>query len=170
MPNQTSSVYGLIDGDTMELRYVGQTRNNLSRRLRQHKAGYTTNTHLTRWLASCNSNIIVLETTPLSLINEAEILWIADMQKLGANLINIADGGYLGPGVPGRLGKINSPEHRAKTSAALKGRPKTPVHVAAVTAANKNSTKMQKYLHSSELQERLARMSKPAAEKRWRNV
>ena len=128
-------IYGLIDGDTLELRYVGQTTKSLDERLRRHKNSH--NTHLRRWLNKRPVNIIVLERDPVDL-NEAEIRWIREMREQGARLMNMTDGGEGGRlglkhtsetrvkiGVA-QLGHGVTTETRAKMSAALRGRKNTP--------------------------------------------
>ena len=90
-------IYGLIDSDTLELRYVGQTMKPLAERFRKHKRGIY-NLHLRRWLAKRPVSIIVLERDPADL-DEAERYWIAAMRTQGARLLNLTDGG--GGGTPG---------------------------------------------------------------------
>ena len=105
-------IYGLIDGNTLELRYIGKTSKSTAQRLKQHKQGHSSNLHLNRWVAINHINIIILERNPEDL-DEAEIRWIREMRGQGARLLNLTDGG----------GGIVSPslETRAKMSAAKIG-------------------------------------------------
>ena len=134
-----SVIYGLIDGGTLELRYVGKTTHPIENRLRGHKAGKGPNKHLNRWLASTPVNVIVLERDPADL-DEAEVRWIREMRERGARLLNILAGGQ-----GWTRGRKFTPEHRAKISVALRGHvyPKQTVeHRAKISAAlkgNKNA-------------------------------
>jgi len=135
-------IYGLIDGDTMELRYIGLTIDRV-RRLAYHKKANGKNTHLNCWLRKTHWNMIVLERDPPDL-NEAEMCWIHDMREQGARLINHTDGGggMLNPSSETRAkmsawqrGKPRSAETRTKISAALSGKPLSPEHRAKINAA-----------------------------------
>ena len=106
-------IYGLIDSETLELRYVGQTTKLLDVRLRRHK-NRRDNPHLRNWLDKCPVSIITLERDPAD-INEAERRWIREMREQGARLINMTDGGE------GGLGHKHTPETRAKMRAAKLG-------------------------------------------------
>ena len=110
-------IYGLIDGDTLELRYVGQTISHPEHRLQQHKQMWSPNVHLNNWLAVRPINILVLERDPEDL-NEAEIRWIREMRAGGARLLNLTEGGGGG----GNTGHHHSEEAKAKIRAALTGR------------------------------------------------
>jgi hypothetical protein len=113
------SVYGLIDGDTLELRYVGQTIQSLAARLSQHTHNCRTpNLHLSRWARAAYVSILVLERDPPDL-NEAETRWIREMREQGARLLNFADGGSANRG---QRGRTVSAETRARISTAMRGR------------------------------------------------
>ena len=99
-----SIIYGLIDIDTLELRYVGQTTKPLAVRFKQHMSLCSRNIHLNNWLRAADVNIVVLECDPVDL-DEAEMCWIADMREHGERLLNMTDGG----------GGINGHEHTAET-------------------------------------------------------
>ena len=122
-------IYGLIDNETLELRYVGQTTKALSRRLSQHKRERRRrNIHLANWLLARPVNITPLEYDPED-INEAERRWIREKRKQGARLLNLTDGGQCGvPSAETRaaistamMGHTTSAETRAKISMALMG-------------------------------------------------
>src|SRR3990167_4391848 len=151
-----SVIYGLIDGGTLELRYVGKTTHPIENRLRGHKAGKGPNKHLNRWLASTPVNVIVLERDPADL-DEAEVRWIREMRERGARLLNILAGGQ-----GWTRGRKFTPEHRAKISVALRGHvyPKQTVeHRAKISVKaklrgnNGNSRKRAKNLTDSQEEE-----------------
>ena len=121
----TGTIYGLIDSDTLELRYVGKTIHSLKARLRRHR-NHPTNPHLRNWLRARPVNIIILERDPVDL-DEAEMCWIADMRVAGARLLNMTDGGTAG--------WQHTPETRAKMNAARIGRPVTAETRAKLSAA-----------------------------------
>lgn len=106
-------IYGLIDSDTLELRYIGQTTKSLDSRFKEHKRYRSPNSHLNNWLRSTNVNAIVLERDSVDL-DEAEMCWISDMREQGARLLNMTDGGG------GLKGYVCTEEHRAKLSAKAK--------------------------------------------------
>ena len=116
-------IYGLVDSDTMELRWVGQTKRPAIR-LDQHRRAYSlsnSNKNLVDWLHGTHFSMIVLECIPTpEQLNEAEIRWIKEMREQGARLINITRGGK------GTHGHSRSPESRAKQSATMMGRFHTP--------------------------------------------
>jgi hypothetical protein len=133
-------IYGLVDPDTLELRYVGLTRVPTELRLRQHlnAAACCVKTHVYDWIRSlsCAPSLVVLERDPLDGLEAAEQRWIAEMRLSGARLTNMTDGGDgQSPGYSptaetctkvsaAKRGCFNgplSPEHRAKLSAALMG-------------------------------------------------
>lgn len=98
--------------------YVGQTRQNLNRRINGHK-----NSSVKRGIDAAIAkygwkNFIaeVIETCPVEQLNEREIFWIAELKSKVPNGYNLTDGGD---------GALNpSKETRAKMSVARKG--KTP--------------------------------------------
>ena len=143
-------IYGLIDGDTMELRYIGLTIDRV-RRLAYHKKANGKNTHLNCWLRKTHWNMIILERDPPDL-NEAEMCWIHDMREQGARLLNHTDGGGGTVGwnhslkVRAKIGAANRghsvlPETRAKIGIASRGKtlsPETRAKISAVTSGDKN--------------------------------
>jgi len=133
-------VYGLINGDTMELRYIGQT-NHPELRLRQHKIANHANLHLDRWLKKTHWSMIILERDP-SDINEAEIRWIKEMREQGARLLNLADGGR---GHPLR----HSAETRAKISKTLTGHLKSAETCSRLSAALVGNKNALGHIHSA---------------------
>lgn len=113
----TGTIYGLINSNTLELRYIGLTKRTLSARFAQHGKGKGLNVYMYRWLRSVPVTIIMLEREPLD-INEAEIRWIREMREKGARLLNMTDGGEGGGGMTGRKHSI---ETRTKMSLSAMG-------------------------------------------------
>ncbi len=158
---QTAIIYGLIDGNTMELRYIGQTVGPLDARYRKHVTGRYGSLHFVNWIRSADVSAVVLERDPKDL-SAAERRWIKKMRRQGARLLNISDGGNGGfvkpcsletrakmsatrKGHPFYGPRIQTVEHRAKISAALTGVPKTKSHRKAVVQALNDSPAVQKY-------------------------
>jgi hypothetical protein len=114
----STRIYGLHDPDSGELRYVGKTVQPLGYRMRNHRyQAKRSDLHLQRWWRSCSSEpvmrlIAIVEDYMGSVVERRLIAW---HRKNGARLTNTTDGGE-GTRAP------KSPEHRAKISAALKGR------------------------------------------------
>jgi len=116
-------IYGLVNADTLELQYIGQTiRPNIRR-----------NAHLRKYP---NLRMVVLERDPIS-NDKGERQWIKNAKTLGALLMNKTNGGNgsFGPmsdetkakmsalliGNKRNLNHTHSAEHKAKISAALMG-------------------------------------------------
>jgi hypothetical protein len=130
MDMENRFIYGLIDPQTKELRYIGQTKIGMKRVLSEHSA------HCRSWIrklkrAGLKPEVIILER-PEDL-NQAERNWIAFGRALGCPLTNIADGGegncLKGP-ANGFYGKKHDEETRKRMSAAKKGRPQPNVSLA----------------------------------------
>lgn len=93
-------IYALLDPNTKEIRYIGQTH-NLKKRLVNHytPSEFKNKTHKVNWLRTLVKNgqkadVIVLEDNLSQLtIDEAEIFWIAYFKFIGANLVNGSIGG-----------------------------------------------------------------------------
>ena len=121
-------IYGLVDTDTMELRYVGQTTQSLAKRFNAHMRLRSSNIHLNNWLRTADVSAIVLERIPVDL-DEAEMCWIADMRAAGTRLLNITDGGG------GINGYTHSAKSRAKMSIANTGRVVSDTHKTKLSTA-----------------------------------
>lgn len=140
MSDSVPVIYGLVDADTLELRYVGKTVNDFGRRARQHQREIG---HLGNWIRKVGARAVVLERDPPDL-DGTERRWIAEMRAQGARLINATDGGTGGPPTAEARKKISatlsgrhlSAEHRANIRAALTGRRRPLEVVAKVAAAN----------------------------------
>ena len=138
-------IYGLIDGNTLELRYVGQTIKTPEARLTKHYHS-NRNPHLYNWLRSTNVNVVVLERDPVDL-DEAERRWISDMRAQGALLLNITDGGG------GTLGHQHTPATRIKMSIAKRGVKRCPPTVevrAKISAGMRGKQNMLGRKHTTE--------------------
>lgn len=153
--NDTSKIvyiYGLIDPETLDLRYIGKSIRPLERL--QNHMNERSNCHRSHWLQSLKARGLKPEMVIIEEIHgawpwqESERYWIALARKLGAPLTNNTDGGDGVEGLPAETRKrmaavwkgrkhkpetvekfrlINtnrkaSPETRAKMSAAQKGR------------------------------------------------
>lgn len=156
-----TTIYGLCDPVTGELRYVGKTTQLLRIRLSQH-ARSRRRAHLTSWIRSLSKrpSIFAIEEVDDDGC-EAERHHIAAFKALGARLVNHTPGGEGNPGLRhteeakrkiGAASKGNkyaagttpSAETRARISAALKGRkmpPRTPEWTAKITAKIKGAKK-----------------------------
>lgn len=139
------TVYGLSSSRDGAIRYVGQTIQLLKNRMNYHRFRSRKNprTAVARWMAREHSDGFSVTATVLienAVWHESEIKLIAEYRENGYRLLNLTDGGEgtlgwhgnLGNKRPdlaernrsmlGKPGKKNSPECRAKISAALKGR------------------------------------------------
>ena len=115
----TTVIYGLTDPETQALRYVGQTRRSLPKRLRDH-INDRGRCRRTNWIKSLKTrglkpDIFEIDSVPDDCANDTEKLWIGYYRYASANLTNGTEGGE---------GSRNpTPETRAKMSAAQRGRP-----------------------------------------------
>lgn len=127
-PRKKVTVYGLASSEDGKIRYVGQTTNSLSTRLRAHKTERP-NTYKARWIRSVHRNgfsVVCFVIDRDAEWNETEIRLIAWYRKNGARLTNATSGGE---------GILNpSAEVRAKISAANPRTPLTPERKAKMIA------------------------------------
>lgn len=140
----TVTVYTLASTRNGEVRYVGQTVQSPTTRLRQHKcvAQGRRATAVQRWIAreiAEGFEIVIAAIATDAVLHDTEIALIAKYRADGYRLLNLTEGGEgtvgwrgnkgnkrpdlaernrLGKGKPGRP---NTPEARAKISAAKKG-------------------------------------------------
>lgn len=125
--NNKNIVYGLVDKDTNEIRYIGKSTSGLERPREHFKpCNLKGNTHKVNWIKLCLSKnkkpeIIIIEecTNPEDLFS-AEAFWI-NYYKLNGNLTNCTNG------FEGTLGRECSNETREKIgkkiSISRKGKP-----------------------------------------------
>ena len=134
-------IYALINNETKEIRYIGQTSISLVNRLKTHlKTRNPKNKHLRNWILSCTINIIELERNPDNL-NLSEIKWIKMFKKIyGKRILNISNGGE-----GGFLGRKHTEKTRAGISSTLKGRRLTDETRKKMSAAKKLQWKNKEY-------------------------
>jgi group I intron endonuclease len=113
-------IYVLVDPDTLEIRYIGQTINSVEKRLQQHigAAKRGKKSYLYNWIRKLlNKNkapkIITIQNN--AIFNESEKYWIQQYRNLDFNLLNLTDGGE------GNLGWKPPIETRHKMSRKLIG-------------------------------------------------
>lgn len=140
------TVYGLCSSESGEVRYVGQTIQRLTNRLKfhLHSANHDT-TPVARWMKreiDRGHEILIFALENNAILNESECRYIAWYREHGLHLLNLTEGGEgtvghsgnkgirrpdlacrnrLGKGKPGHP---STPEINAKISAAQKGRPR----------------------------------------------
>lgn len=128
-------IYGLIDPRTNELRYVGQTKQSLSRRCNGHICDSRRGrTHCATWIRcllaqNLKPEIFLIEEMNSENWDEAERFWISYFRFVGCDLTNHREGGGCNYTL--------TPEHRAKLSAAAKVRVFSPETRAKLSAARK---------------------------------
>lgn len=85
-------VYGLIDGFG-KIRYVGQTRTSLAKRLERHFAdAEKANSPVCRWIRS-TPGIQIFMIDSNATWDVSEILWIDRYKRDGHDLVNVVRGG-----------------------------------------------------------------------------
>lgn len=94
-------IYGLIDPETNEMRYVGKS-NNPKVRYQSHLTDKKSNPHKTSWIKSLSNRglkpkLVILEETTQDKWEERERYWIKHYQDEGAPLVNILEGGASFP-------------------------------------------------------------------------
>ena len=119
-------IYGLIDPNTKELRYVGYT-SHPEKRLNQHysKQKLKAVTHKNSWIKSLKDQkpemIIIEEYASAKELSESEIEMIEYFRFIGCNLTNTTKGGE-GGATFGHKGKRHTKETKLKISIAGIGR------------------------------------------------
>jgi hypothetical protein len=144
-----TTIYGLCDPETGEVRYIGKTTRVLTVRLSAHMSSTRRGgrTHRDNWMRSLGAPpgirpILVVEGATGA---EMEQRVIAMYRGRGARLTNLTDGGEGTPGIVRSAewraklsvalrGRKMSPEMRAKLSAERRGRPISPEHRAKMVA------------------------------------
>ena len=93
-------IYKLIDPISDEIKYVGKTKNSLTKRLYEHftKRNLSNNNHKNNWIKKLISlnlrpKIEIIETVTEQNWIEREMHWIKFYKDLGCNLTNTTDGG-----------------------------------------------------------------------------
>ena len=90
-------IYTLSHPITNEIRYVGQTKHNLEKRLQGHLKSKD-KTHRTFWIKSLIKNNLIpkielIESVDKDIGNESEIFWIMIFKSWGFKLCNLTEGG-----------------------------------------------------------------------------
>ena len=144
------TVYGLYSHGECRIRYVGQTRGELNKRLRQHvtAANDCGDSPVHRWIRKVEKSGIAIQIAALegkARFNLAEMTWIAFFRSVYPDLLNILHGGSCG-----HLGLLFSDRTRQKMSKpkSLETRlkmsgPKTAETKAKMTLAQIGNTKAQ---------------------------
>lgn len=134
-------IYGLIDPNTNELRYIGKTNNQKVRLNRHHQLSHLkSNSHHDNWIKSLLSSgqraeMIIIETyNTYELLNQAEIDTIAYFKFIGCDLTNGTPGG------DGRSNFKHSKETREKISKGNIGKICSDSTKLAISMANKGNT------------------------------
>ena len=97
-------IYELVCPITNECRYIGQTIQELNKRLYKHKYCMRNNpSHKNSWLIKLSNedlldNLIIklIEECDSDILNEREIYWIEKYQNEGYQLTNMTEGGNCG--------------------------------------------------------------------------
>ena len=117
---RTWFIYGLLEPETRELRYVGWTTNT-KRRLSHHMSHCDDDSHRSRWIKHLLSRgtrplMTILESGTGDHYKSAEIAWIWLFRNAGFRLTNMTDGG------DGILGYSFSKKHRQQRADLARGR------------------------------------------------
>lgn len=96
-----TSIYGLVDPRTEQIRYVGKTVEKLRRRLKSHIVARNLKYPVNRWVkklfdAGLRPDIFEIETVD-ACWQDAEQFWISYFRCVGADLLNLAPGGDWAP-------------------------------------------------------------------------
>jgi group I intron endonuclease len=93
-------IYKLIDPITNEIRYVGKTKNSITKRLYEHLTvrNLKSNNHKNNWIKQLLKSNNKPKIEVLEVVNEdnwipKEIYWIKFLKENGCNLTNTSDGG-----------------------------------------------------------------------------
>ena len=123
-----TTIYGLIDPTTQELRYIGKTTLPLRIRYNRHISDANkVKRYSSQWVRSVlnkgyKPDVFVLEEVEGDWV-EAEQFWISYWKALGARLTNHTIGGE---GQSGAKMPVRTQEHRDKIAAALRGKKASP--------------------------------------------
>jgi hypothetical protein len=165
-PGRTGDIYGLFC-PAGELRYIGQTRVGIRRRLSKHlTSGRAASPSLpvNRWIAKLlqrgQEPVIkhLVMDVPLDELDEIERSQIATARAAGARLLNVSDGGNAFTGTwrmpadairrsaEAKVGKPRSVETRAKLAAANRGKKAAPETCAKRSALFKGRTQSPEWV------------------------
>lgn len=138
-------VYGLAHPTTGEIRYVGQTRTPLNRRLSAHltPSALADRDHRSNWVKSLLAKglkptiVLLVEAYSQSELDQREIELVASLP----NLVNQEPGG-----------NSHSPEHYERIAAARRGIPRSPEVRAKISAAKVGTVSTKRGIPMSEEQ------------------
>lgn len=138
-----TTIYGLVDPRTNELRYVGKS-NNVENRYISHLYEGAGGTHKHNWVLNVQRSghepeLIILEIVDRRFWKTAEMWWIEYFRFLGARLTNTTKGG------DGLTGMRHSKESRKKMSDALKDRFFTEEWRSKISKAKKGTVYSEEY-------------------------
>lgn len=124
-------IYALVDPFSLQVKYIGQTR-NLRKRMILHVSAKEVNANYPKaiWvrellLRGRKPAVKVLDYASSLDWKEKEMLWISIFRKSSTELLNVTDGGY------GLKGCTFTQEHRMRLSQSTKGKKKPSLSAAA---------------------------------------
>jgi len=118
-------IYGLIDPNTNEIRYIGYTSNQKRRYQQHHNPSFLrSNNYKNNWIKSLLAKgqkaemIEICEYETAEELPMAEVMWIKNYRILGCNLTNSTDGGDCSP----LQGKHHTDEIKVQISQTIKNK------------------------------------------------
>lgn len=151
-----SFVYGLVDPQSLEVRYLGKTTAGLKRPLSHGRpSSIRLDFPVHRWISSLRRRcsdfaVVILEHgAPLEL-DDLERFWISQGRGLGWRLLNVTSGGE---GTPGRS---PSPIHRERVADALRGHTVSPESRRKMAAAKMGNRNRQGKTFTDEARRRIS--------------
>lgn len=117
-------IYGIIDPDTDQIRYVGLSTKGMRRPLQHFMPCYLDRekSRKANWIRKHFAGkdpthyIVILEQCNRSNVESREVFWIDHFKSRGTPLVNMTEGGFAG------LGRVHSQETKNKIAATLRGR------------------------------------------------
>jgi hypothetical protein len=148
-----TTIYGLADPRTQQLRYIGKTCGRLEHRVGRHiYAARTERNHRANWIRSLTKLGLKPEAFVIEEVEgdgcEAEVHHIAQFRSIGCDLVNGTVGGEGMPGyrhtaearariAASKLGTKLSPERVELTASKLRGRKHSEEHKAKIGEASR---------------------------------
>lgn len=95
------NIYKLLHPKTLEVRYIGKTKESLNRRLNKHLYNKKANSKVSKWCKHLYAEgltpiIELIERVDFHIWEEREKYWISFYRNIVPNLLNITDGGDVG--------------------------------------------------------------------------
>lgn len=145
------NIYKLLDPETLEIKYVGKTKESLIRRLNKHIFNKTKNSNVNKWIKSLikddkKPKIMLIERCSFEEWEQKEIYWIKFYRNINKNLLNMTNGGECGS-----LGYIHTQDAKNRISL-LNSRPKSKEWIknAADAMTKVRATKIMQYTMNDE--------------------